>query len=263
MNRFGRTRVAPAALLLAAALWATPPPARADFQIQLYEDGNLLASPGTLSDNGSGVITYTGMAGDFSIAFTFNSTTPGADDKGTLSVDNARITNRTSAEHTLTMMVSSQGFTSPAGSALSLVNSISGTVSRGTVEGNLTTYADRGNTLFGTSDLATDTFKYAATTVVGFVDPDLAANLPPPSNTFAGSQDTAGTTTTSGFSTGGTYSITSVGNFDLYGFSSVTFSELSQVHAPAPSGVVLALSGVPVLGLGSWFRARRRQNVTV
>jgi hypothetical protein len=233
---------------------------RADFQIMISEDGVSLASPGVLSDGGTGSISYSGMAGDFSIAFTYTTNSPGADSFGFFSTDSLRITNRSVAEHTLTIAVSSSGFNTPLGGPLTLVNSISGTVTRGTLEGNYTSYADRTGTLFGTSDLATATLSFVATTVQGFVDPDLAANQPPPTNTFSTSQDTTtGTSLIYGFGSDGTYSVTSIGNFDLYAGSSVTVSELSGVHAPAPPGLVLALSGIPVLGLGSWFRARRKQ----
>jgi hypothetical protein len=250
MVRFGRTRFAVAALL-AAALWATPPPVRADFQVRLYEDGQLLTAPGTISDNGTGLITYSGQAGDFSVSLSFTSTSPGAGNLGIVSTDSSRITNRSSAEHTLTVALSSQGFNVPNGGPLTLVNSVSGTVGRGTLTGDFSSYADRNNTLFGTSDLTAPTVTFAASTT-GFVDPDLGPGAAPLSNSFSGMS------LNYGFDSELVYSITSVANFDLTGGASVNFSATSEVHAPAPPGLVLALSGIPLLGLGSWFQGRRR-----
>jgi hypothetical protein len=241
MVRIGRTFPLLVACLTAAAFWATPPPARADFQLRIYEDGNFLAAPGVLTDGGSGVITYSGNAGDFNLAFTYaTSNSPGADNVGIVTVANTRITNNTNATHTLTIEVSSQGFDLPTGDSLSLLNSASGTISRGSINGSFTSYVDRSNSLFGKSDVAA------------------------PAVTFAGTAGTnsasfSGTTEVYPFSSTGTYSITNVGTYTFAAGASMTLTGgLSEVHAPAPPGLVLALSGMPLLGFGCWFRGRRR-----
>jgi hypothetical protein len=241
MVRIGRTFPLLVACLTAAAFWATPPPARADFQLRLYEDGVFLAAPGVLTDGGSGVITYSGNAGDFNLAFTYaTSNSPGADNVGIVTVANTRVTNTASATHTLTIEVSSQGFNVPTGDSLTLLNSASGTVSRGTISGSFNSYADRNNALFGTSDLAAPALTFTGT----------AGTL---SASFSGSTELYPLTST------GLYSITNVGTYTFGAGASITLTGgLSEVHAPAPPGLVLALSGMPLLGFGCWFRGRRR-----
>jgi hypothetical protein len=245
MVRFGRTLPLVAALLVAAA-WATPPPARADFQLRIYEDlgsGNVATATPllTLSDtSGSGVIQYSGNVGDFNLAFTYATTNSPGGDTGIVTVSNTRITNRTGAAHEITIAVSSQGFTSPSGANLTLENSSSGTVQRGTVTGDFTSFVDRQNGLFGVSDLSSSAFTYS-----GVAGTDSAS--------FAG-------TTFNGYlpELGPVYSITNVGDYNFSGGASVTLTGgLSEVHAPAPPGLVLALSGVPLLSVGYWFRRRR------
>jgi hypothetical protein len=234
------------AFLAAGAFWATPPPARADFQLVLYEDGQQLSLPSAgganyLSDSGSGVITYSGNAGDFNLAFTYaTSNSPGQDGVGIVTVSNTRVTNRTSAQHTLSIQVSSQYFSTPTGDGLTLVNSASGTVTRGTITGSFVSYVDRNNTLFGLNDIVTD--PVAFTGVSG-----------------TGSASFSGTSMFTPFTSNGTYSITNIGNYNFSGMASITLTGgLSEVHAPAPASAVLACSAVPLLGFGCWFRRRRR-----
>lgn len=256
MVRFGR--ILPTLVVsLATILWAAPPPAQATFELRIYEDGNIASPLLSLQDSDNdGSIAYTGNVGtDFNLAFTFaTSNSPGDSDVGIVTVSNTRITNLTGATHSLTIAVSSQGFMSPSGSGLTLVNTTSGSVTRGTISGNFTTYVDQGNGLFGMSDIQTAAVTFSQTTGTSF----------------------AGTTLQSPLTLAGPYSITNVGNYTFGASASMTLTGgNSQVQAPdpssttggtggvltpAPSGLVLALTGMPLFSLGCWFRARRRND---
>ena len=60
-------------------------------------------------------------------------------------------------------------------------------------------------------------------------------------------------------STNSPYSLTSVANLTLSGNGVVNYSDHVNVTytAPAPAGLVLALAGLPVFGLGAYIRRRR------
>jgi hypothetical protein len=237
------------AILAWGGFWATPPPARADYQFQLkiYEDlGSQSFQSATplltlVDTTQSGVIQYSGSVGDFNLAFTYATSNSPGTENGIVTIANTRVTNTKSVAHSLTIAVSSTGFQTTSDT---LVNSASGTISRGTVYGDFTSYVDRTNTLFGAGDVKTPAVLFSGTAGT-------------PSSSFSG------TSFASGLNTGPDmmYSITNVGNYNFAGNASVTLTGgYSETIAPVPSGVVLALSGVPFLGLSFWFR-RRWQNV--
>jgi hypothetical protein len=241
-------RILPALVALFAwgCFWATPPPARADYQFQLniYEDGVLLKSL-TDKDVGQtlGSISYSGTVKDFNLQFTYaTSNTPGTDGtNGIVTIANTRVTNTTSAAHTLTIAVSSTGFQTNSDA---LINTASGSVNRGSISGNFTSYVSRDNALFGMSDISTTPVTFSGAAGTG-------------SASFSGTTQSATFAVTPDI----TYSITNVGNYTFAGNASITLTGgYSETIAPVPSGVVLALSGVPFLGFSCWLR-RRWQNV--
>jgi len=62
------------------------------------------------------------------------------------------------------------------------------------------------------------------------------------------------------FNKTGSYSLYTVVTVTFTGAGSVSFNEITGV-TPVPAGLVLALTGIPVLGLGTWFRRRRGATV--
>jgi hypothetical protein len=74
---------------------------------------------------------------------------------------------------------------------------------------------------------------------------------------------TPGTATNNLVPGGAPFSITEVLTFTFTldagsGQTSANVSASTVATAPAPAGLVLALTGVPVLGIGSWLRRRRQ-----
>ena len=235
-------KLAALALVAWGGFWATPPPARADFELTLSEAGSSVSSL-TLSDTSQGtpgVIQYSGNFGNFWLQFTFaTSNSPGtAAGNGIVTIANTNLTNKDSVAHTLTISVSSTGFITPG--IDQLYSTASGSITRYSASGDFTSYVDRNNTLFGTSDIAAPTLSFSGAALTN-------------------NASFSGTSISDNFSVGNNaYSITNVSDYTLAGGGSLTLSGgNSETVAPAPSGVVLALSGVPLLAVGCWLRRRR------
>jgi len=89
-----------------------------------------------------------------------------------------------------------------------------------------------------------------AVTGIGPGSASLSQTFTPPPGNFSGSTGTQFTNT-------GSYSIYTVVtvNFEAGG-GSVSFNQITGT-TPAPAGLILALAGMPTLGLGVWLRRRR------
>ena len=248
-----------AALVLVAwgGFWATPPPARADFALQMSVDGQA-STLGILTDVGQmtpGVIQYSGSVSVgstayFNLAFTYATSNSPGDSNGIVTIANTRITNLTGSAHTLTIAVSSTGFATPG--VDQLYSTMSGSVTRYSATGSFTSYVDLNNGLFVTSN-PSDPSKVINAPTLAFSAAALTPNA-----SFSGTSisDTFGASNADGSPI--VYSITNVSNYTIAGGGSLTLSGgNSETVAPAPSGMVLALSGVPLLGLGCWLRRRR------
>lgn len=230
-----------AAVIATVVFWATPPPARAGFEVT-FTDVN---TGQTYSQTGTGSITVTNLTvGNFYInlsAATTNS--PGATSGAYVTILNSDVLNTSSTTDTLKVAVSATGFSTPGGVGVELINTVSGTIASGTVSnGNFTSYVDTSNTLFGTSG---------------------ATVFSTPAVTFSGTGPTSfsGTTVNNNIVTvGSNYSITAVGSYTTTGGSEILFSGgEGETVVPAPSGLTLALSGFPLLGFGGWFWGRKRR----
>ncbi len=231
-----------AALLGAAALLAAPSQARADLIISLQEagvnGGAITTFASTATDFSS--VSKTGTYGDFTVTIfggsSDNAATMSDILSSTTSVQNSNLL--TSGEHTLVLYVTQTNYTLPTGPKLNVQSSLGGSINQGTLglTGVFQAYADKNNNANGTGDFS---------------------NGPQNANQTGSSYDTG---SANGLFTrgSGSYSLTSVITFDLSAGGKANFSSQENVtQAPAPAAVVLALVGMPFLGVGAWWRRRK------
>lgn len=223
------------ALLAGAALFAAPNSARATFELSIRIDGG----PMTLVASGAdfGAISYTGTAsGIFDIRILGGSSTNG-NALSDLLGSTTRVTNLTGANHVLQVFLTQTNYSLPSGNPLIVSSSMGGTVNTGTVvlTNIFQAYADATNAAYGTG---------------GFT------NGPQTAVASGSSFDTG---SVSGlFTRSGDYSLTSVVTLDMSGGAVMNYSnQINVQNVPAPAGLVLALSGMPVLGVGTWLRRRK------
>ena len=241
MSRLFSPRWALAAAV--AAVLASPPGARASFELMLSESG---FATQTITDNGAGDtdsrtnhITFAGSYGDFTVdtSVTGFTNTPGTSTLADLQVNSLVIRNTSTSAKTLTVSLSANDYSLPSGSSLMLSSSVGGTFT-GTAAGDTFTFAsfaDSSNTLFGQG---------TGTTPQSFTSTDH-----PVKQAFDN-------TTNTGFSHSGDFSLTNVGTFTVSGGGQVNPSGTTSVSAvvPEPGTVVMSLSGLLLLGAR---RARR------
>jgi hypothetical protein len=230
------------AVLVGTAILGLPASARADLEIALQEAG---------FDGGDGVgvrhvvataasftaATFSGTYGDFKVTVVSGSSDNGATLSDLLSSDTL-VTNNSSTEKTLKLWVTQTDYSLPAGSPLTVESSLGGSVNTGSIKltGIFQAYADKNNHLFGTTDFTNglqNASKKGSTFQTGSAIGHFTRNP-------------------------GHYSLTSVTVFDLSGKGKANYSSQVNVDpAPAPAGVVLALSALPFLGIGTWLRRRK------
>jgi hypothetical protein len=234
-------RLATAVLVAAAVSQASP--ARATFQLALQEagvNGGAITVVQSGTDFQAGGISFSGVYGDFTVSVLGGTSTNGALLSTLLSSTTNVTNNDGAAAHTLHLYVTQTNYTLPAGTNLNVESGLGGSTTTGTVAfpGIFQGYADKNNNAFGLAD-------------------------------FTNGPQTAvptGTTFDTGSATGlfprlGTpYSLTSVANLTLGAGAIVNYSDHIKVTAvPAPAAVVLALTGLPFLGIGTWLRRRKVQ----
>jgi hypothetical protein len=143
--------------------------------------------------------------------------------------------------HTLHISVSAQGFTAPQSPPpLDVLDAFSGTLANGSIGGDFYGTADATNALFGT----------------GFDQPGLHGTY----SASGLSQKVGFNGRVSGFSpNGNTYSLSVFADMNFGAGSLFTgdAANVQTVPTPAPAGVVLALTGLPCVGLGAWLRRRK------
>jgi hypothetical protein len=244
MFRF-RKSLALAAVLVAAAILGAPTPAEAAFAVRITTTaGSQTINDGGVGDldgklNNSITVSYGDSAYNLIGTISFTNS-PGSLTKAILDVGyNVNTFGTTGGLATLE--ASATGFSQPSGNPLLLTSSING---NGDGTGTLTVqqYADPTNTLFGTGP-----------------------NTPGPQGPFDISADGGyGSTAQVLFNKGaGDYAITDVLTFDLSPDSNTSGDSQSIVtNTPAPAGLVLVLTGIPALGLGTWLRRRRMPKVS-
>jgi hypothetical protein len=247
MFRLGKRSPIFAALLTSAALLGLAPPAGAgQFQIDYSIDGGpLVKAPGQVTvatASGSQVVwSDSNVGGLFSVALTFaTSNSPGVAGTALVTQSNNSIsTLYTSGTHSLSIYVSATGFASSPGSSPDILSTASSiTENTGKASVAYTSYADTSNRLFGTSG-PTVTSVLTSYSVAG--------------NAGKGKQNS-----TMFSPHGATYSLTDRGQYELAAGTSITVvsGNAEVTPTPAPAGVVLVLSGMPLLVFGGWLRRR-------
>jgi hypothetical protein len=224
---------------LAAALLGGTSSARANLVVKLSEDGGAATTVINVADFTSGVISQT--FGDFQITFLGASSDNAANLSDLLSED-LRVKNiGTTGTHTLTITMSQNNYTLPAGSPLFMSSSIGGTVNVATTGGldTFQSYADKNNA---------NAISGPSVTTTGAQSADLSV---------PGSWSSKPSDATALFARSGNYSVTTVNSIKLGQGGDIGFqSQTNLVPTPAPAGATLALSACPLLGLGLWFRRR-------
>jgi len=244
MLRFRNVRHLVAAVAAAVVLVGSAPKAKAAFVLTLSEDGGPATS---FSAADFTTLSYNSTFGDFKIVlFGASSDNGGPGNQSDLLSANTKITNLdTTTAHVLTLSLTQTNYTLPTGTTLYTGSGMGGSVDSGTL--GLTTfqaYFDKNNAQFGTT-----TTSGLQVSVVN------------------GSSFQAGGAFTSFSRDNATdpYSISSVTNFALSAGGSANYSNSVATSTsrlpgdpllPAPAGLVLALTGMPVLGLRAWIRRR-------
>lgn len=235
MFRFRNILPLALAVLSGIAILGAPASARADFNIYLQEDGGAITLVGSGADFTAA--SFTGTFGDFKVSI-FGATSDNGASLSDLLSSTTSVENLSGSTHTLSLYASQTNYTLPTTTKLNVESGLGGSISTGTVglTGIFQAYADANNNLLGFGD---------------FTNGPQNANL-------------NGSTFDTGSATGvfnrdaGPYSLTSVANLTLSGHGKVNYSDHINVTAvPVPAGLVLVLSAMPVLGIGTWLRRRK------
>lgn len=235
-----------AAAVAVVSLVASGPSAQAAIELRIYEGAYTVANTATSQTVSlplsTGPVTFSGTVGDFVIVGGFGfSTSPGSPVNALTQEANVLITNKNGATRTLHIDISAQDFTSPnSPPPVDVEDTVSGSLVSGSVSGTFVGSADAGNTLFG----------------AGFSPATLALTF----SASGSSKSFAADGAAHGFlPSGSPYSLTSMATYTVSGASSLTLTggNIQTSPTPAPAGLILALSGLPVLGLG-WVRRRRQ-----
>jgi hypothetical protein len=238
-----------------AALVCAPSSARATFVVEASVDGGTfvtlasgsdftsLSFSGSLKKNGSGH-TVIGGSGDTVKITTLGSSSDNAASASDLFTSTTQVQNLTSGKHTITIEVTQTNYTLPGGSSskLDFQSQVSGTTTTKNPGGSVTfqSYANNSNGAFDTSG-ATTTGPQSLT-------------LSAPGNSSDNN-----TALTKFQRTMPEYSVTSIGSITLAGNEKMNYSASLNLTAatPAPPGLVLVLTSLPVLALGLWLRRRK------
>jgi hypothetical protein len=191
--------------------------------------------------------SFTGTYGDFTFTILGASSDNGAAMSDLLSAT-VSIKNNAGTSKTINIYASQDNYTLPTANQLRVESGLSGTVNSGDFSGtgHFQAYADKNNNLLGTG----------INTGTGSALTDYTNG----SQTGAFNGSTFDTGSASGvFNRTGNYSLTSKASFTVSAGGTGNFSSHVNVTTatPAPAGVVLALTGLPFIGIGSWLRRRK------
>jgi len=224
------------AALVGYAYLGAPTPAHAAFNIYLDSgSGQTLVATGNAD---FGIASFSGTYNGFVVkvlaATSDNGATLSDLQSSTLSVQNTNASTKT-----LTVTVTQTNYSLPAGTPLFVESGLSGSISSGTLgmTGIFQAYADKNNAVQGTG---------------GFTNG--VQNGIQSGSTY----DTGSKIGLFNRTAGSPYSLTTVSTLMMSAGGKVNLSSTVNVTpVPAPAGVVLALSSLPFLGIGTWLRRRR------
>jgi hypothetical protein len=259
------------ALLAGLAIAGLGSPGRADFEVMFAYGGASITidvttqtatasggaslSGATITYNSANMVTVSNLVIDpngttdsnsngFSISASISKTnSPGTQNGASISTSGLDILNQTGASGSSTLVVTtgSTGFTAPTAN-LATLKSTASVSADGLNSSNASfvfnSYVNSDNSQFGTSS--------------GFASPTISLSPVTPGGSASGN------TSITGNATATPYSIVQVGRYTLAnGDDFFDGSTGSSVVAPAPNSLLLALSGMPLLGVGAWLRRRR------
>jgi len=220
-------------------MFAAPNQAHATLQLSWSANTNLLGSDAS-NTLLSGI---SAAAGGFSISGSAVGTNSGAFGPGVAGMDLSTITITSSGPSTLTLYLTQSGITSPTGLG-TLSQSLTGQFLAGNGTVSMVSYANNSpnNLLYGnaTGQTAPPPPTGGLTNVV-----TSAIGLGGASSTF--------------FNASSPWSMTAIFtiNFQTAGTVSLSSDGKTTFGVPAPAGILLACSGMPVFGLGAWLRRRK------
>jgi hypothetical protein len=258
MNRFRNLSIV--ALLAGAAMLAAPPPAQAAYTVRVFDDGVLQAGIVVVPLGGNNLL-FGGSTTHFSITNGSGlSNNPGAASSNLNLSSNEQINTTFGAAggtHTIRIELSQTGFLAPGGTPLFVSSSAGGSFDNVTgtnpeapqsVSATYRGFVDNTNTLFGQPAAGGTPIQSAS-----------ASSSTPGTSPLVFSPGTAVNATVPG---GVPFSMTDVLSFTFTldpgsGQATANVSASTVAAVPVPPGLVLALSGVPVLGIGTWLRRRQ------
>lgn len=221
--------------LATALLLGTSQSARADLELALSVDGNLYSVVATAPDFTSlsfSSPTYNGI-------FKVNMTGGSSDNDATLSDllgSTTSVKNLTGSTHTIAIKLTETNYTLPAGSPLVVESALGGSFNTGGsvgLAGIFQAYADKSNTLFGTSDYTNG----------------------PQNAVQNGTSFSTGSASGIFFRTG-TYSVTSITTLVVDAGTTVGYQNHVNLNpVPEPGTMAAALIGLALVG---GYRLRRR-----
>jgi len=225
------------AFLAGAAILGAPSQAHATFKLFLQEAG---VNGGAITEVASGA-DFTSIQVGFPTAFTYGDfevkvLSGSSDNAATLSdplSSTNSVKNVSGSVKTLSIYVSQTNYTLPADPKLSVESGMGGSVNTGTLvlTNIFQAFADKNNTILGMSDYS---------------------NGPQNATQTGSTFDTGSASGT--FNRTGNFSLTSVATVTLSSGGVINYSNHINVTAPAPAGVLLVLTGLPFLGIGTWLR---------
>jgi hypothetical protein len=247
------------AVLAAIAIAGLAPPARADYGVQVYDDGVLQSGITTFTSGNQ--LVFLGSTTHFSITNgSGSSNNPGTQGGSQLSLSSNETISTTfggsGGTHTIQIVLSQTGWMAPNAPKLALSSSAGGSVSYSqgsTANAALNVIAayqgflDNTNTLYGMPG--------SGGTPVASAD---SGNITTPGTS---SLVFAPGTSTSVVPGGTPFSMTDVLTFTFTlaagsGQDSANVSASTVAMVPAPPGLILGLTGLPALGFGAWLRRR-------
>jgi len=231
--------------LLGTIVFASPPQARAGYSYTIYDDGVAQTGALPVTPGGNSFATILSTT-HFQISIASSFTTP-SQDATVLQTQLQAQLNATGGTHTIQIKLAYDGYVLPAGSPLNASSSGSATFTNSSATTDSASFQAWGvsgsSSAFqnGTTGGAqTANSPGGSTTPITLSPATSIFLLPNPTNTFSLSQ-TLSLTLGNGATNAG----------QVQGTTTVT--------VPAPAGVILALTGMPVLGFAGWLRRRGKK----